>query len=149
MIRQFSETSGWGQCSKCGAFYPMSVLLVARLPQLHCSRIYATFARRVGILLTSSSRSAFQVSYAACMRTQTPAPSPNSLPMRTATAGDTGLRSPKISYRCVPGDPEELCNLGLCSSGGRNHILPQQSAGMCRTTIGIAFSNVNHLHLPQ
>jgi hypothetical protein len=60
----------------------------------------AAFARRVGILLTSSLRSAFQVSYAACMRTQTPAPSPNSLPRRTATAGDTGLRSRKMSYRC-------------------------------------------------
>jgi hypothetical protein len=32
-----------------------------------------------------------------CMRTQTPAPSPNNLPSRTATAGDTGLRSRKIS----------------------------------------------------
>ncbi len=44
-------------------------------------------------MLTSSLRSAFHVSYAACMRTHTPAPSPNNLPSRTAMAGDTGLRS--------------------------------------------------------
>ena len=61
------------------------------------SEVYVALARKVGILLTSSLRSAFHVSYAACMRTQAPAPSPNNLPRRTATAGETGLCSRKIS----------------------------------------------------
>jgi hypothetical protein len=58
-------------------------------PELADSGGYAALTRSVGILLTSSLRSAFHVSYAACMRIQTPAPSPNNLPSRTATAGDT------------------------------------------------------------
>src|ERR1700761_2650582 len=37
------------------------------------------------------------VSQAAGLRTQTPAPSPNNLPRRTATAGETGLRSFKTT----------------------------------------------------
>ena len=109
------------------------------------SEVYATLARRVGISLTSSLRSAFHVSYAACMRTQTPAPSPNNLPSRTATAGDTGLRSRKM----LAGDAEKLCNLGFCPAGGWNHILPQQGAGMGRTTIRITLGNMNHDDFPQ
>ena len=35
--------------------------------------------------------------YALCIRAQTPAPSPNSLPSRTATVAETGLRSLRIS----------------------------------------------------
>ena len=102
------------------------------------SEIYATLVRRVGISLTSSLRSAFHVSYAACMRTQTPAPSPNNLPSRTATAGDTGLRS------MLAGDAEKSCNLGFCPAGGWNYILPQQGAGMGRATIRMPSGGVNH-----
>src|SRR5262249_46222236 len=50
--------------------------------------------------LPSSLRSTFHVSYAACMRTHTRAPSPNNLPSRTATARDImviGLRY--VKYR--------------------------------------------------
>src|SRR5450631_2779250 len=67
----------------------------ARLAQI----FHATFILIVRILLISfdSLRSAFQVSYALCIRAQTPAPSPNSLPRRTATVGETGLRSLRIS----------------------------------------------------
>ena len=71
--------------------------LIGVLPALHF--FYATFVLIVGILLISSesSRSAFQVWSALCIRAQTPAPSPNSLPSRTATVGETGLRSLRIS----------------------------------------------------
>ena len=40
------------------------------------------------------------------------------LPSRTATVGDTGLRS------MLAGDAEKSCNLGFCPAGGWNHILP-------------------------
>ena len=72
------------------------------------------------------------------MRTQTPAPSPNNLPSRTATAGDTGLRS------MLAGDAEKSCNLGFCPAGGWNYILPQQGAGMGRATIRMPSGGVNH-----
>jgi hypothetical protein len=77
------------------------------------------------------------------MRTQIPAPSPNNLPSRTATAGDTGLRSRKI-VEMLTGDAKKLCDLGFGPASRWNHILPQQSARMDRTTTRITFSNMNH-----
>jgi hypothetical protein len=60
------------------------------------------------------------------------------LPSRTATAGDTGLRS------MLAGDAEKSCNLGFCPAGGWNYILPQQGAGMGRATIRMPSGGVNH-----
>jgi hypothetical protein len=44
----------------------------------------------------------------------------------------------------LAGDAEKLCNLGFCPAGGWNHILPQQSAGVGRTTIRIPLGDMNH-----
>ncbi len=59
------------------------------------------------------------------MRTQTPAPSPNNLPSRIATAGDTGFARAK--YRKDAGVAEKLRDLGFSPASRWNHILPQQS----------------------
>ena len=55
------------------------------------------FACRVGMSLTSISRSATQASWAACMRSQMPGPSPNSLPSRAAMDGVMGRAPLMIS----------------------------------------------------
>jgi hypothetical protein len=47
--------------------------------------------------LTSISRSATQASWAACMRSQMPGPSPNSLPSRAAMDGVMGRAPLMIS----------------------------------------------------
>src|SRR3954469_20983995 len=57
-------------------------------------------ALRLGILLTSTLRSACHTSYSPCIRTQAPGPPPNSLPTRTATSGEIGFFSSMMSWRC-------------------------------------------------
>jgi hypothetical protein len=66
----------------------------------------------------------------------------NNLPRQTAMAGDTALRSRKISYRCWREDAEKLCDLSFGPAGSWNHVLPQQSAGMGRATIRITSGGV-------
>ena len=43
----------------------------------------------------------------------------------------------------LAGDAEQLGNLGFGPASGWNHILPQQSAGMGRTTTPITFDDMN------
>ncbi len=101
----------------------------------------------VEILLTSCSRSACHVSYAACIRVHTPAPSPKSLPSRTAIAGETGLRSFKMSKRAR--DPDEPGNFYLAPPGGRDHFVAKQCARVRRAPIRIALCRIDHLQSPS
>ena len=61
---------------------------VSRIGSSCCDKRFINALARM-VFLTFSLRSAFHVSYAACMRAQTPALSPNNLPNRTATVRDT------------------------------------------------------------
>ena len=90
---KISRATGWISRPRDDLTVGKSVRVCGR--RLADSKIYAALIRSVRILLTSSLRSAFHVSWEACMRIQTPSPSPNNLPSRTAIAGDTGLRSRK------------------------------------------------------
>jgi hypothetical protein len=51
---------------------------------------------------------------------------------------------PQNIVKMLARDTKKLGNFGLYPASGRNHILPQQSTGVCRTTIRIALSNMNH-----
>jgi hypothetical protein len=75
----------------CQTFIGSKALVLAMVKGLR------RISTKVGILLTSSLLSATHVSYAARIRTQTPAPSPNNLPSRTATAA---LRHPFPAQKC-------------------------------------------------
>ena len=97
----------------------------------------------MGILLTSSLRSALQVSYAACMRTHTPAPSPNSLPQPNRYGRRDRFALVQNIIQMLTGDAEELRNLGLCPASGWNNILAQQSAGMGWTASRITLGDMN------
>jgi hypothetical protein len=44
----------------------------------------------------------------------------------------------------LPGNAEKVRNLGLGLTGRRDHVLPQQSAGMGRAAIRIAPSDASH-----
>src|SRR5882724_10727493 len=78
------------------------------------------------------------------MRTQTPAPSPNNVPSRTTTPGETGLRSRKMSQRCWREMPRSCAISALVFAGRRNHALPQQRAGVGRAKIRIALRYTSH-----
>jgi hypothetical protein len=82
---------------------------------------YAALARRMGILLPSSLRSAFQVSYAPCMRTHPPAPCQTVCPAEPLQQ-ETPVCAPAKYRKDVGARCEKSCNLGFCFARGWNHI---------------------------
>jgi hypothetical protein len=64
--------------------------------------------------------------------------------------GGYRLALPKNVVEVLAGDPQERGNLRLGLAGRRDHFLAQQLAGMRRTPIWIAFSNIlSHGPAPQ
>jgi hypothetical protein len=107
-------------------------------------------AAMVGILLVSTSRAACQASWAACMRIHTPGPSPNSLPSRTATTGETGFRSLDDVVEMLAGDPEKRGDLFLGPTGCGDHDFTQKLHRVGGASIGIAGGAVlDHDLFPQ
>ena len=74
------------------------------------------------------------------MRTQTPAPSPNSLPSRTATAGDTGL---SLGQEVLAGNTEQRRDFRLGPAGRRDHFA-QQVTRMGRSPVWVVLPLLAH-----